>query len=232
MLPPTRPPSPKYSFGNRARACFDPVGFSRMCVRPRTQALGERRAPQHWCTVGAGMWGDMEGTGEHKRDSEFPPGLPRKQSPHGRGMQQTFPPGSMERYRGVARVGRCNVHMLRVDRACPFGHREVGVGGGRRCDHPLYPSRVPKARIVRCAPYHKFHPTSCMACVRGNHVTYSIIRSGMRACGLAQKGHRGVVLRGSSPSGNFHHACGRMRGCRVGNFLSHVHTCDGQQFVV
>jgi hypothetical protein len=74
MLPPKRPPLPrKYSFGNRARACFDPVGFSRMCVRPLTQALGERRAPQHWCNVGAGMWGDMEGTGEHKRDSEFPP---------------------------------------------------------------------------------------------------------------------------------------------------------------
>lgn len=176
----------------------------------------------------------MEGTGEHKRDSEFPP--PR--GCHGNKHRTAESRNKLSRqcpWRGVEAlpgVDRCNMHMLRVDRAYSFGHREVGVGGDRRCDHPLYPSRVPKARIVRCAPYHKFHPTSCMACVRGNHVTYSIIRSGMRACGLAQKGHRGVVLRGSSPSGNFHHACGRMCGRRVGNFLSHVHTCDEQQFVV
>ena len=135
------PPSPESTHSETARVRASTRWGFRVCAcAPSHRHSGNVGHPNTGVTLGWACGATWRAQGSTNGIPSFPPGVATETNTARPRHATNFPPVSTGRYRGVGRVGRCNVHMLRVDRAYPFGHREVGVGGDRRCDHPLYPS--------------------------------------------------------------------------------------------
>ena len=155
MLPPKRPTSPESTHSETARVRSSTRWGFRVCAcAPSHRHSGNVGHPNTGVTLGRACGATWRAQGSTNGIPSFPPGVATETNTARPRHATNFPPVSTGRYWGVGRVGRCNVHMLRVDRACPFGHREVGVCGGRRCDQPHIPISSPKGadREVRALP--------------------------------------------------------------------------------
>jgi hypothetical protein len=158
--PPESPPPKVLTRKLRARVLEFSRDFHERACAPSLSHSGHVGHPTvgvalgRICGVAWRVWGNTTGFRVSTRVVAETP-------PRGWGIQQTFLPPQCS-WRDVETMsGWVGARAHAAYRPCvPFGHREVGVWGGRRCGQPHIPLSSPKARVVKCAPPPKFHPIS------------------------------------------------------------------------